>query len=245
MKFDLSEFLGISNAIKKHERLIIVLAVLGCGLFLTNKFLNHRAEVATQKATAAQAQLQTVKQQNAQQAVAVAQVESQYEAVKAEVDLKSAELEAEIQKRQQVTVAQQKQDMILPLPDVTKRWQQLVDLPPSDFTPAQNGVTVSLDGARQTVSQLELVPKLTADNAAQATIVSEQKKQIQSLTDVRSGLQKQVSGLNDQIDAGKKSCQLQVSALKAQAKKGKFHAFLHGVEIGGGVAAAIVAYLLH
>jgi len=54
------------------------------------------------------------------------------------------------------------------------------------------------------------------------------------MTEFQSTLQEQVTGLNTQIGDAATACKLQVSAVKAEARKGKFKAFLYGLGAGFG-----------
>ena len=227
--------------IKTHERfLLVVLGLLVAG-FLIWKYLDHSAAVADKKSLQADAVL-------AQQVVIntnlAAQVKSQGDTLTqlvVQVSQENAALLQAIQVRSTATVVQQKVDKTLPLPELATRWENLASLQPADITATASGLSISDAGSRATVSALEQLPALTANLQDSNTIIANKDSQISSMTEFQSTLQEQVTGLNTQIGDAAMACKLQVSAVKAEARKGKFKAFLYGLGagFGGGIAIAV------
>lgn len=232
----------MSNFIKLHERLIIIVLVLAVLGFLTHEYLTHAAAVDDKKAQQADQVLQQQKTVNDQLAVQVKSQEDVLTQLVAQVSQENAQLIAAIQTRTQTTIVQQAKDKTLPIPDLVTRWNGLAALPASDITNTTAGLIITEDGARQTVSQLELVPTLQQNLSDSQTIISNKDDQITAQNNLTSGLQSQVVGLNTQITDADKACKAQITAVKAKARNGKWKAFGIGVGVG---AAAIVALVIH
>jgi hypothetical protein len=121
-------------------------------------------------------------------------------------------------------------DATLPVPGLVARWTALI--PTVTPTVTSNGVTVNEQGVRDTVSQLELVPILQG-NLADETRLAQNYQQEAERSDVLVGLQStQIAGLNTQIVDQTKACTAQVSAVKADARKGKVKWFKIGYVAG-------------
>lgn len=228
----------LSSWLKTHETLIIVVLVLSVLGFLGHEYLNHAAAVDDKKAQQADVVLQQQKATNDQIASQVKQQQDTLTQLVVQVSQENAQLLAAISNRTQTTVVQQVKDKTLPIPDLVTRWNGLAALPASDITNTTAGLIITDDGARQTVSQLEQVPTLTQNLADSQTIIENKNDQITAQTNLVTGLQTQVSGLNVQISDADKACKTQVTALKAEARKSKMKWFGAGVVVGfvGGVA---------
>lgn len=232
----------MSEFLKLHERLIIIVLVLAVLGFLGHEYLNHAAAVDDKKAQQADVVLQQQKATNDQIASQVKQQQDTLTQLVVQVSQENAQLLAAIANRTQTTIVQQVKDKTLPIPDLVTRWNGLAGLPASDITNTTTGLVITDDGARQTVSQLEQVPTLTQNLADSQTIIENKNDQITAQTNLVTGLQTQVSGLNTQISDADKACKTQVTALKAEARKSKMKWFLSGIGIGIGGALALVAH---
>lgn len=233
----------LSDFLKQHERLILVLVVLGIAAWIGHKWVDHLANVDDAKEKQAQQVLDTQKAANEQQAAVVKQLEDIQAQLIPQLIQQNQTLMAGIQARSQVTVVQQQKDKSLPLPDLAKRWQSLAGLQPTDLTATDSGVQITDGGARQTVQQLELIPELQGTINDGKQILDNKDKQISSDQQVQSALKDQVSGLNLEIVAKDKQCDAQVAVIKAQARKSKWRYFFTGVGVGVGVTVGgIIAW---
>lgn len=232
----------VSNFLKTHERLIIIVLVLAVLGFLTHEYLTHAAAVDDKKAQQADQVLQQQKTVNDQLAVQVKSQEDVLTQLVAQVSQENAQLIAAIQNRTQATVVQQVKDKTLPIPDLVTRWNGLAALPASDITNTTAGLIITEDGARQTVSQLELVPTLQQNLSDSQTIISNKDDQITAQNNLTSGLQSQVVGLNTQITDADKACKAQIASVKATARKSKLKWLFYGIGIGIGGTVALVVH---
>ena len=230
--------------IKAHERfLLVVLGLLVAG-FLIWKYLDHSAAVADKKSLQADAVLQ---QQTVINNNLAAQVKSQGDVLTqlvVQVSQENAALLQAIQVRSTATAVQVVKDKTLPLPELATRWENLASLQPADITATASGLVLSDSGSRLTVQALENLPTLTQNLADTQSIVANKDSQISSMTEFQGTLQEQVSGLNLQIGDADKACKLQVSAVRADARKSKMKWFLTGIGIGIGGGVAIMTKLL-
>lgn len=234
----------MSTFLKLHERLILIVLGLLVAGFLIWKFLDHSAAVADKKSLQADAVLQ---QQTVINNNLAAQVKSQGDVLTqlvVQVSQENAALLQAIQVRSTATVVQQKVDKTLPLPELAIRWENLASLQTTDITATASGLLVSDAGSRMTVQALENLPTLTQNLADTQNIVANKDSQISSMTEFQGTLQDQVKGLNLQITDADKACKLQVSAVRADARKSKMKWFLTGIGIGIGGGVAIMSKLL-
>lgn len=227
-----------------HERLIVFILLLAASLFIGNKFLSHVAE----KDNAAAAQTQQVLQ--AQQATdkaliaQVAQQTQQYQALIVQLSQQNAQLAAASQQRTVVLQQQVTKDQTLPLPDLGNRWAQLINIQPQLITPTPSGLSISTDGARVTVAQLEKVPVLEANLQDGQTQVANVNKELTASSSLIASQVTEIDGLKLTITDQDKACKTEVAAVKATARKGKLKAFLYGAGVGAGVVAGIVIHAL-
>lgn len=236
----------ISDFLQAHERLILILAGLAVFTLLGYKWVGHLADVDNAREKQAQQVLDGQKAINEQQAAVVKQLEDTQVQIINQLNAQNQTLMAGIQARGQVTIVQQQKDKTLPLPDLSKRWESLAGLEPTDLTTTDAGVNVSDAGARLTVQKLEIIPELQGTIADGKQILDNKDKQIESDQNLITGMKDQVSGLNLQITAKDKQCDAQVTAVKATARKGKWKAFFTGIGVGVGVAAGVaIAVAVH
>lgn len=218
--------------LQKHERLIVVVLSIVALVFAYHLWINHSADVAEAKAQAAQKALQDQQDQNKTLANLVQQAQAQNQAIANQMAVQNAQITSAIAQRAQATQAAQQADHVMPLPDLANHWQTLLNLQPGEIQNTPSGLGVSAGAARTTVEQLETIPALKQDSSDKQAIINNKDTQITSLGNVTNTLQNQVVGLNAEIQDEKKSCQTQITSLKAQARKSKGKWFLAGVVVG-------------
>jgi hypothetical protein len=228
---DMSE---ISTWLQKHERLIIVLFVLVFGYFALDKTLgvvvqwdNHRASVA----------MATVQAQQAKNDEALAQAKAtllDYQTALAASIKQNAALSAAIVTRDKAVVVQQKTDAQLPPTELGQRWENLVSCVPvgSCVQATASGFAVTNNGAIKTVQQLEQIPVLQQDVTDEKNQNLNLQTDVNKANDLISQGKIVVNGLQLQIQDQQKSCETQITAVKAQARKGKLKSFGIGFVTG-------------
>lgn len=228
--------------LQKHERLIIVLAVILFFGWLGNKWLDNSANDAKIKAAITLQQLEDQKQINIQLAATSAADKAQYQAIIDTVTRQNAALANAISSRTTALKAQQEVEKTLPLPQIAERWKNLSNLQDSEITQTATGLEVTDTAARKTVMDLEQVPVLQANLRDQQAISDGLKKEVDKADTLVVSLESQVTGLNSQIEKQDVNCKAQISAVKAEARKSKRNWFLRGVAIGAGIVGAIVIH---
>jgi len=216
--------------IKAHERIILV-AIVGLVLWFSfgkiDTLLIHHDSAQVQQAI-------IVAQTNAQE---TAKVEAQAEAQAIQYKQLTDKVQAQNDKLAQANAAliaalsvQQKKDAEMDIPQLAQRWTQLV--PSVGLSTTDGHLEISDIGAHTTVSQLEQVPTLTAELAA------EQTKELNDLSLLTSAntridtLNQNVTLLNTQITDNQNVCKAQIAEVKAKARKSKWHFFEAGVVVG-------------
>jgi hypothetical protein len=216
--------------IEAHERLLLV-AVAGLVLWfgigrIDTLIQNH------DNANLQQAKIVAVTQADKTQALAAqsAQQAAQYQALAAKLDAQNAALVVANTELATALAKQQKTDSTLPPSDLVARWNTMV--PQADATVTPSGVDLPETGAIATVQQLELVP------VQQQKLVNAQTE----LTNAQSLLTaegQQIATLNTEVGSLRlqqvddaKVCAVQISTVKAEARKSKRHWFYAGVVVG-------------
>ena len=213
----------------QHERIIIVALVLAFGTFGLDKVYNVEAARKDAKYVAAAQIAADDKLNSAAQAATVAQVTQQYAALVQTLAAENASLNASLTQRNVGLSQQVTKNATLPLPDLLARWNTL-----AGTSVTVNGVnaSVSVQDSRKTVDLLESVPVLTANLTDQTKIASNYQAELEKSDVLAADLNSQITGLNTQIVADNNACKAQISAVKADARKGKIKAFKWGFVSG-------------
>lgn len=228
--------------LKAHERLIIITLAIFAGLYIGNRVLDNAAvrdRAAATQAAQVLTQQQAVNQQLAAQ-VAVAQKNNQ------DLIIQLSQQNAILQTQQtQRTVVLQQQvavDKTLPMPDLGNRWTYLASLKQGDLTATTAGITVTPQGALDTVTKLEQLP-VAQSNLEDVTKQRDNlNTELSSTTDLNSKLVTQVDGLKTEAVDKDKSCKADIASVKADARKGKLKSFLYGAGVGAGLILALVVH---
>lgn len=222
----------ISNYLKLHERLIIIVlsVVLLWGLYSKGvAYLASRDQLASNKAvTVLQAQVDV----NAKEAEDAKQTLLEYQQLAQQLIASNKAVQAAQQQRAVETQKQQAVDKTLPPPALAARWTSLLNVSPETVQPSTVGYSVTPDTAVSTVVQLESIPQLKADLQGAQTIEDNQGKQIDGQGILVTSLNTQIEGLNKQVIDQNNACIAQVTLVKAQARKSKLRWFIIGYVAG-------------
>src|SRR5580698_3029220 len=101
---------------KVHERLLLLLVLLGVALFGLNKYYDYESQKANARNQTTQAVLAAQKESDAKQALVVAAVKEHDALIQKTMSVQNARLSGEILQLSQSLAARQKQDAALPLP---------------------------------------------------------------------------------------------------------------------------------
>lgn len=239
-----TEFIKVESWFKTHERLIIITLAILAGLFIGSKYLGYVADrdrAAATQAAQVLTQQQAINQTLAAQ-VAIAQKNNQDLII--QLSQQNAILQTQQTQRTVVLQQQVATDKTLPLPDLGNRWAKLAQLNPGDITATTQGITVTPQGALQTTIMLEQLP-VTQSNLDDVTKQRDNlSTELGSTQQVNSKLVTQVDGLNTQIIDANKSCKADITAVKAEARRGKLKAFLYGAGVGAGLVGGLVLHAI-
>jgi len=220
----------ISSLLKAHERLILVLVALGIGFFAYGKYLSMRSNADNLKFQQAEVTLSTQVKINEQQAIQNAALVKDLEAKDASLVAANTSLVS----KQAAQIKQVESDTLI---QVAAEWQRLTSPSGGQVVATPTGATVNADAARQAVEALD-------ENIELKTELSNETQVVVNLQKIVDAQQIQIAGLKAQIGDATVACNAQVKSLKAGAAKSKRNAFLHGLEMGLGVGAGLVVYLL-
>ncbi len=218
--------------IQRHERILIVALVLLTGAFVGSRWIDYAAKSADANVVAVTQQLKDQKDVNVQSALQTQTATAIYQNTISALTQQNSQLANAVAARNGALSKQQASDKALPLSGLALRWASVAGVAPSELTASTTGITISDSGARQTVLELEKVPVLTANlNDATATVASQQDALAKG-RDLIADYGTQVSGLHTQIMDQDKACKAEVTAVKADARKGKVRWFKAGVVVG-------------
>jgi|SRR6185437_1023069 len=225
--------------LQKHERLLIIFAVLFVSFLVVNKTLGIVASWEQHKATQAEKVLDAQKAKNDADLATAKGMLSDYQTQLAAATKEIATLTTAQVSRDRVVVVQQKADAAMPPSQLAQRWQGLVG--DSGVVPVATGYTVSDSAALTTVQNLEQVPVLKADLADEQSKTAALQKDVASANDLIGQGKIVVNGLQLQLTDKDKACTAELNATKAQARKGKLKAF--GIGYGLGLVSGLVAHV--
>lgn len=222
----------ISDLFKKHEALILGIGILAVVLFIGNKWLDHRVEVAEAATIQTQAALAQQEEIVAQLTVAVQYAKKNSDLVVTQSASMVAALEKEISSLRTELVAQQELIKTKPVPELVSQWNDLIGIPGVQNTDL--GIVVTEPAARATVSQLVEIPVLekTVTNQRQEIVSKDSALSAQAAT-ISAGADL-VSGLKIQLVDQKSACDKQISEVKAKSSVSKRTWFLLGFVSGLG-----------
>ena len=145
--------------------------------------------------------------------------------------------------RDRETKKQQETNLTLPLPDLAKRWVQLLNIPQAEIQPANipDNLIITDSAARTTVNQLEELPTLRANVVTLQTLVDNGNTLLKERDNVVVGLNNQVGGLQEEITKQAALNKTEQDKLKADARRSKRNWLIRGLVVG----AAGAAYALH
>lgn len=122
--------------------------------------------------------------------------------------------------------AQRDHDATLPPSELAARWNMLIGI--GQVTPAANGLMADLPAAHATVDQLEQLPEKVAELQKLTANSAEKDGTIAQAVKTLGDTQAELSTCKATIPDMKTACDKKVSDVKAQARKGKFKAFIGG-----------------
>lgn len=218
--------------IKAHERILLALILAFVLIHYADKAYDAYGNHLKATTVADNAHIAEIEKNNAK-------TEAELSQLKATVDANAKISDAKIAASKSKLVEVQKVDAALPLPELSKHWEDMFKMSPGSITPQPNGtVAVTTDAAHTTVARLEEADALEE----QLSAVSDKLK---GSEDVRAKQETDITGLKADVAAEKKG---RADDAK-QAQHDIHHAYLrglkHGIIIGvtGTVAAAIA--ILH
>lgn len=218
--------------LKQHERIVLVTLVLIAGSVFGDHWLNVRAVHDQQVAAISQQQLADAKSKDAELAVQLAQITSQYQTLQSEVASQNAALLAAEESRAFALQQQTTADKTMPLPDLGNRWASLIGAGPGDLSASPNGITVSSGAAHNTVAQLEQVPVLTQNLRDETTVADSRQQELDKANTLIADQTTQITNLNTTVKLDDKACTDKLAAQKAVADKAKSKWFKVGFFTG-------------
>lgn len=209
-----------------HKHLAIVLVAAVVLLFIGSKWIDHEETVAHLQADTAHQALAVQESKNQELQALVTTQQQKYETLLSQVTAQNTSLLQALASRQVVLQKQQSVNNTSTLPELSKRWADLLKVNPDDFSTNNGKVTITDTVARSTVNSLEEVPVLKSNIEDQKKLTDNANTLLTGLQNVNTSLKDQVTGLNLQIVDQTKVCTAEKKVLEAQVKKAKRNTFL-------------------
>ena len=229
--------------IQRHEKLLIIVLAAIFLWFSWGKYVDWQARHDDVAAAIAQTKLEQQVEANEKLAQVVESNANNYKVLLAQVTSQNQMLANAIATRDIATKKQQETNLTLPLPDLAKRWVQLLNIPQAEIQPANlpDKLIITDSAARTTVNQLEEIPRLAgnlaAEKQAHANDVSLLKDRDKAVTDLNA----QVAGKDEEILKQAEANKAAQDKLKADARRAKRNWLIRGIVVGG----AGTAWALH
>jgi hypothetical protein len=220
--------------LKAHERLVMLALVLAVGSFGISKYFDVDAARKDARVVAAEQIVANDQKNSAAQALATAQMQSQYTALVQALATQNASLEASMAQRNTGLVAQQHKDSFATMAEAVGRWQALVPAVNFDGAPVtdNNGIAVNLANARATIIELEKVPVLIQNLADETTLAGNYQAEVLKADALVIDQKTQITVLNKSLTDQAKESTLQIAAIKAEGKKNSVKWFKRGFIVG-------------
>jgi choline-glycine betaine transporter len=230
--------------LKVHERIILALIISLALLLGSFKYLGVVADRDKQQANIAAQTLAVQHDKDVALAQQAQQDATSYKATVAALSQQNAQLVAASASRTIVLQQQQATDKTLPMPNLGNRWASLIGAQPGDLTATTAGITVTPQAALDTTLSLEQVPVLKANLADAQTQITNGQAELAKANTVITDQAQQIDGLGTELTDQKTADAKELTAVKAQARKGKLHAFLYGLGVGAGAVTGLVVHAL-
>ena len=218
--------------LQKHERLIIVVLVIGLSLFVVQKYFDLSAAIESHKAQEATAILQAQTSKTNNDLDTAKQLLSTYQAALVQSATENSKLADAIANRNLNLTTQQNNDKILPPSKLANRWEMLTGSDNGDIIATSDGFSVSSIAAITTVQRLEQVPVLEQNVSDEQDKEKNLQNSISKANDLISQGKITVNGLQLQLQDQTKACDAQIGLVKAEARKSKMKWFFAGLVTG-------------
>jgi hypothetical protein len=227
------------NWIKAHAALLVLVASLTAGSVygVTNIIANHdaanakladaRLAVATAQTTAAQQQL--------------AQEQTQLLALVQQLQAQNAKLSQSIVQRNAQTATQVKTDATLNAQEAAVRLSTQTQAQPGEVVAANDTVVLDLPMSRRVVGDLDLLVSAQNNLSDTQTELANETQLFNKSQEEVADQTKVISDLQAQSKEQTVAYNMELTAVKAQARRGKIKAFFIG--FGTGFVAGVTAHL--
>jgi len=213
--------MAVSEFLTAHKHLAIVLVAAVVLFFIGSKWIDHEEHVATLQADTAHQALAIQESKNQELQALVTTQQQKYETLLSQVTAQNTSLLQALASRNATLQKQQSVNNTSTLPELSKRWADLIKVNPDDFSTSGDRVTISGTTARTTVNSLEEVPVLKSNIEDQKKLTDNANTLLTGLQNVNNSLKSQVDGLNLQITDQSKVCVAEKKVLEVQVRKAK------------------------
>lgn len=211
---------------KAHEKLLLAVIAAFVLIHYADKAYDAYGNHLKAITSADNAHIAQIEQSNAK-------TEAELALLKATVDANAKISDAKIAASKQKLVEVQKVDAALPLPELSKHWEDMLKLSPGSIAPQSNGtVAVTTDAAHTTVARLEEADSLEEQLAAT-------NDKLKGCVDVRAKQETDITGLKENVAAQKKGREDDATLARHDIRKAYGRGFKHGFIAG--VVATVVA----
>lgn len=230
----------ISQEIKSHHTLLIVIVVSVILLFGFRKWIAHEDGVAHDQKVLADANLKQLQASNAVKDASQAKQDQAFQELSNQVTAANQASQMQIAALRTQLQKQQDQDKVIPVPALGNRLSELTGSKVGEVKPSSDGLDVSESASRAVVSQLEELPIGRQTITTQQSVIARDDQEITACKSDVNGLHEQIGRDAAVLKAANDACAADKKDMKASARKSKWHWFLGGVAAGATVAARLL-----
>ena len=240
-KSELSTLEKYLLAFEKHERLLIVLAVLAFGTFGVSRFLNYESAQKDAKVAALTLVVNQDKQNVANLALQASTAQATYQTTLDAITKQNASLSAALQADGALLAKNRAVDKTLSLPDVAKRIEVLVPASVGGLTATTDGIVMNDTASHSVVDNLEEVPVLQDELTKSTQLIANGKVAIDQANTVIADKNAQIAGLDKSLTDQQAHEAAVIAADKIKIKK----AWRNGFKWGFATGFAAGAFIMH
>jgi hypothetical protein len=218
--------------LQKHERIVIVALACALGAWGFQKYCDHAVDVADTRAAVAESKAAVADSTAAKNAVVVAQVTQQYQAMVQTLTAQNQTLASALSARQAQVAIQKKADTTLAPAALADRIATLSSVPPESVNLEGENISLTRPGAIAVAQALEEVPVLRANLQDETQIAVNEKTELDNADKLIGQQALQITDLNNARTADAAQYKAELAAAKAVGRKNSIKWFKRGFIVG-------------
>lgn len=233
--------------LKAHERLVIIVGLIFLGAHFYTKGFDYLAKRDQTQAQIAKDNAQSALKTLEQSDQTNKQLQQQLAELKQSSAIQYAKLQAQIAKRDQQNQQQKQINDNLALPELAKRWEEIVNIPQDAILPSADRLHLEItqEAAHKTVNQLEDGRTCKLDLQNTQLLLSDSQNLVNRTQQALDGANGEIAVSKIALKTEQGSHSADVTELKRKNKTAWLHGFKWGVIVGVAGYEAVRIFLIH